>query len=96
MPLSEDSFVVAVDGLTSADLGGEAVVLDAHSGRYFGLNELGVRIFDLLQTETSVQTIIDTLLGEYDVERERLREDVLAFIQNMQDQRLVKVANEAS
>lgn len=91
--VTEDMHVVAVDGLTAADLGGEAVVLDAHSGRYFGLNELGVRIFDMVQSRTQVRTIIDTLAGEYDVTRDRLHDDVMEFIQVMQDQQLVKVGD---
>lgn len=91
--VTEDTFVVAVSGLTAADLGGEAVVLDAHSGRYFGLNELGVRIFDMVQSSTRVGSIVDQLLQEYEVERDRLRDDVIAFIESMKAQRLIQVGH---
>lgn len=89
--VTEDAQVVAVEGLTAADLGGEAVVLDAHSGRYYGLNELGVRIFDMLHSPTRVGAIIETLAQEYDVEEAQLRRDVLEFLGTMEGNRLIRV-----
>lgn len=90
--VTEHSTVVVADGLTAADLGGEAVVLDASTGRYFGLNEVGLRIFELTREPRSVQAIVQALLEEFEVEEEQLRSDVLGFLQTMEQRQLVNVA----
>ena len=93
--ITDRSTVVVTQGLTAADLGGEAVVLDAKSGRYYGLNELGARIFELARKPRSVERLATILLQEYDVEAEKLKEDLLAFLHEMEQRQLIEVTNEA-
>ncbi len=91
--MTEQSTVVVTPGLTAADLGGEAVVLDPNSGRYYGLNELGARIFDLVRKPRSVERIMDALLQEYDVKESKLKEDLLAFLHEMEQRQLIEITD---
>lgn len=91
--VTERSTVVVMPGLTAADLGGEAVVLDPHSGRYYGLNELGARIFELTQKPRSVERLMDMLLQEYNVEAEQLKNDLLKFLHEMEQRNLIKASD---
>jgi PqqD family protein of HPr-rel-A system len=91
--ITVQSTVSLAPGLTAAHLGDEAVLLDTNSGRYYGLNELGARIFELAKTSTSVQQIMDALLQEYKVEAERLEADLLAFLGEMEERKLIHVTN---
>ena len=93
--VTENSTVVVKHGLTAADLGGEAVVLDPHTGRYYGLNELGARIFELSQKPRSVDRIVATLLQEYDVAAEQLKTDVVAFLREMETRELIEITDGA-
>lgn len=63
-----------------AFVGGEAVLLDTESGLYFGLDEVGTRIWQLLVAGATEESIVDQLLEEYDVERAQLRADVASFL----------------
>lgn len=92
--VTEHSTVVVTPGLTAADLGGEAVVLDPHTGRYYGLNELGARIFELAQKPRSVERIMAALLQEYDVEESQLQADLLAFLREMESRRLIEATDD--
>jgi hypothetical protein len=65
------------------DLDGEAVVLNLKTGKYFGLDELGTRMWSLLTEYGQVEPAYRTLLDEYEVTPEQLREDLLAFIDNL-------------
>jgi hypothetical protein len=65
------------------DLEGEAVLLATESGRYFGLNEVGTRMWSLLQLHGEAEAVCRALLAEYDVPEERLREDVTRFVDNL-------------
>lgn len=92
--VTEQSTVVVTPGLTAADLGGEAVVLDPQSGRYYGLNELGARIFELARRPRSVERIVQALLQEYDVEVDQLKVDLLAFLREMEERNLIEAMDE--
>ena len=60
------------------NLGGEAVLLDLKTETYFGLNPVGTRMWELITAgEGSLGEAVDTLLGEFDVGRERLQTDLL-------------------
>lgn len=91
MSLDTDASVVLADNLAVADLGEEAVVLDPTSGNYYGLNEVAARILELAQQPTTLSKIVDQLLEEYDVKRERLAADVAMFIGDLEQRGLLKV-----
>ncbi len=73
---------------------GESVLLNLKSERYFGLDEVGTRMLSVLTESNSVQAAYDTLLKEYDVEAEALRQDLTSLIDKLIDQGLVEMAGE--
>lgn len=89
--VTEQSMVVAAPDLSTAYLDGEAVILDVNSGQYYGLNEVGARIFELVEQPCSVDKIITLLTNEYRVEGENLKADLLAFLNDMAQKDLIQV-----
>ncbi|MGB0560597.1 MAG: PqqD family protein [Spirulinaceae cyanobacterium] len=77
------------DDVLIQDLGGEAVLLDLASEQYFGLDDVGTRMVQVLDASASVQTAYTQLLDEYDVEPEVLRQDLQVLIQELQAHGLV-------
>jgi hypothetical protein len=75
----------------SCDLAGEAVILNLKSGQYFGLNEIGTRIWNLIQEPNTVGAVFDTLLKEYDVTIDQLEHDLCALLEQMAENELIKV-----
>ncbi len=78
---SEDVLVRALDG--------EAVLLDLGSGTYFGLNEVGARVWELLAEGSTVGAIRQALLAEFDVEEQVLEADVGALLAELEKRKLV-------
>ncbi len=91
----ETATIVVADTPVSADLAGEAVILDPDSGMYYGLNEVGARVWDLIQEPRMVSEIRDTLLAEYDVEPDRCKQDLFALLKDLANKGLVKIDNGA-
>ena len=79
-----------VEDVVFRDLAGEAVILNLDSGMYFGLNEVGTRFWHLLSEHGSTEQAITTLLTEYEVEEECLRQDIEILIQQLIDKGLVQ------
>ena len=58
------------------DLEGQAVILDLSSGLYFGLNEVGTRIWTLIGEGRSVADIVQILSREYEADASNIERDV--------------------
>lgn len=74
------------------EVGGEAVLLDLASERYFGLDPVGTRIWQLLADAPSLAQVHTTLCGEFDATPERIGEDLLALVGQLSDAGLVQVS----
>ena len=82
------------EGVLCRDLGAEAVVLDLASGMYYGLDEVGLRLWTLLQSHGDVRFVYQTILEEYEVPPDRLRQDVLDFVDLLVSRRLLELQDE--
>lgn len=73
------------------ELDGEAVLLNLQNEMYYGLDEVGTRMWQLLTTSESVQAAMDSMLEEFDVTPETLEQDVARMIQELQEHGLLEI-----
>ena len=92
--ISEHSTVVAVKEQVYSDLGGEVAILDLKGDLYYGLDEVGARIWQLIQEPRTVADIEEILLSEYEVEPDRCRRDLIALLQKLAQEELIEVRDE--
>lgn len=86
-----DTVVAQATGLVAADMDGEKVMLNIEKGKYYGLDGVGSRIWELIEKPHTVRAIVAKLLEEYDVEEKNCQDDVLAFLNKLHDQGLVVI-----
>lgn len=72
------------------EVGGEVVLLDLASESYFGLDEVGARIWALLNEQNELQAVYEAMLEEYDVEPEKLEADLLELVERLLEAGLVR------
>ena len=89
--LAADSHVARAETALSAEVGGELVALDVNRGVCYGLNHVGTRIWQLLETPRFVREIVDTLLSEYEVAPEACAEQTLNLLRDLLAAELVVV-----
>ena len=85
--------VVAPDTLINV-IEGESVLLNLKNESYYGLDEVGTRMWEVLTATDNVQSAFDQLLDEYDVEAETLKQDIQEFIGNLMEHGLVELSSE--
>jgi hypothetical protein len=83
--------VVVSPQQVSTELGSETVILGVEAGRYFGLNEVGARIWSLLQAPRRVSELCDAIQEEYDVTQAECTRDVLELLHELNDKGLIDV-----
>lgn len=73
------------------EVGGEAVLLDLASERYFGLDPVGTRIWELLADAPTLADVHATLCTQYDAESARISADLLALANQLADAGLIRL-----
>lgn len=93
--LNKNSVLMASRDQVSADLSSKSaesvVILNLKDGVYYELKEVGMRVWNLIQQPHSVQSILDSLLEEYEVDAERCEKDLLALTENLAKFRLIEI-----
>ena len=87
----EKDKITVPDGVLVRELAGDSVLLNLKNESYFGLDEVGTRMWAALTVSPSISVAFDTLLAEYDVEPERLRADLQTFTQKLVELGLLHV-----
>jgi hypothetical protein len=70
-------------------IAGEAVILSLDTKVLRGLNDVGSRVWDLIDGRRTVSDIVDVIVEEFDVPRAQAAEDVEAFARQLLDKGLV-------
>jgi hypothetical protein len=73
------------------ELEGEAVLLNLETERYYGLDDVGTRIWQLMAEDGDVLSAFEQLSKEYDVPSEVLRRDIAELISKLSQVGLLKV-----
>lgn len=81
------------DGVVFQTLQDEMVLLNLHTGVYFGLNAVGTRIWQLIQVhqEAPLNNVLDALVDEYNVRRDRCTGDLLKLVARLEENRLLEI-----
>ncbi len=85
--------VTTPEGVLVREISGESVLLNLNSESYFGLDEVGTRMWAALTTAPSIEAAYEILLEEFDVEAEELRSDLSAFIRTLEEAGLLAVSD---
>ena len=77
----------------SQELSGETVLLELSRGVYYGLDDVGTRIWQLLGEGRSLAETLAALVAEYDVTAEQGAEDLLALVRELEEHRLIAICS---
>ncbi|MBP8273914.1 MAG: PqqD family protein [Acidobacteria bacterium] len=89
--ISHDTVVERVEGLLSAAVGTDVVVLHLEKNAYFDANAVGAEIWRELEQPRTVGSLVALLVAKYDVGAEDCRADVEKYLTQCLDAGLVRV-----
>ena len=75
----------------SQQLSGETVLLELSGGVYYGLDEVGTRIWQLLGDGRSLAETLAALVEEYEVSEAQGADDLLALVRELQERGLIEL-----
>lgn len=91
MKITDDTVITRNTALKPVDMGGRLAMLNAETGKYIVLNEVGARIWDLSSEPISAGDIIAGLTEEFDITPDDCREQVLPYLEKLKKERLLSI-----
>lgn len=88
--------ITIADQVYAERVEGETVLLELDSGRYFGLDPVASRLWDLLLEFGTTEAVAQVASGEYDVSLEQLTEDLNALVAELAKRNLIVVEDHAA
>jgi hypothetical protein len=93
--ISEVTVVVAGRDQFSCPLGDSIVLLDLKAGLYFSLDNVGARVWQLLQQPRTVAEVRQTIVDEFDVSPDRCERDLAVLLQDLAERNLIEIRDAA-
>jgi hypothetical protein len=75
--------------MVTSTLDGEIVMMSVDNGEYYGLDEIGTRIWELLEKPIVIDNLINCLTNEFEVDRQECEQDTLDFLEDMFSRKLI-------
>lgn len=89
--LALDSVVVRNPDQLSGDIGDEVVLLSVEQGAYYQLNQVGSRIWALVESPITIGALVERLSNEFNVTRHDCEAEVFAFLRTLKSERLITI-----
>jgi Coenzyme PQQ synthesis protein D (PqqD) len=88
--------VVCPEKLVVRELAGEAILLSLDSEKYYGLDDVGFRMWTVLTGSDSIGAAYERLLSEYEVQPQELLQDLDLLIKDCMAHCLLEIIPVAS
>lgn len=86
-----NSILIRREDVPTTDIDGELGMMSIEKGKYFTLDEVGTRIWGILETPHSIKEIVDVLIQEYDVDFDTCANDVEELIEKLLQEDLIAI-----
>lgn len=88
------ALIVAAREQVFCELQDEVVILNMKNGVYYGLDQVGAKIWQWIRTPIMVNTVRERLLQTYDVDPDRCEHDLLGLLRQLADEELIEVMDD--
>jgi hypothetical protein len=89
--ISTDTVISQIEEIVASDIDGETVMMSIENGKYYGMDDIGSRIWELIEKPIKVSDLIATLLEKFDVDRETCERDVPKFLNELNEDKILAV-----
>ena len=94
MPIEMTTRVVRLGGLQTANVDDDIVILNMTTNNYVALDDIGRRIWELIETPRHVEELCAQLTDEFNGVPQQIQVDVLSFLNELENEKLVRVVDE--
>jgi hypothetical protein len=87
--LTPETIVQRNPKLIANHMDGEIVMMSIDNGEYYGLDEIGSRIWELMGNPIRIDDLINMLTEEFEVQKEECANDTMEFLNDLEEKHLL-------
>ncbi|MBN2669518.1 MAG: lasso peptide biosynthesis PqqD family chaperone [Bacteroidales bacterium] len=84
-----DKIIYVNTDLLNSQIDGETVMMSLELGKYFGLNEVGSKIWELIQTPKTLNKVVEQLVEIYEIDYATCLKETSEFLASLYEQKLI-------
>ena len=89
--ITKNSLLCRSDEIVFNKLDEEIMMMSIKNSEYYGLDDIGSRIWEILVDPSTFSGIVEILLKEYEVSGEFCSADVLEFLKALDEKKLIVI-----
>ena len=93
MAIESSTRIIRSGEQMSAPIDGELVILNMAKNNYIGLDEIGRRIWEMLEKPRSVDALCVLLSREFEATPEQIATDMLPFLEELKNEGLIRIVD---
>ena len=93
MPLESTSLVARAKNLASQAIDDDLVILNLERDNYIGLDSIGRRIWELIESPRRIDDLCRQLVSEYEGPPEQIAADALHFLEELEREKMLDVVD---
>ncbi|MBN2148749.1 MAG: PqqD family protein [Anaerolineales bacterium] len=94
MTIESHTVLSRVEELLTTQVDDDLVILNPATDNYIALDKIGRRIWELLETPRRVDDLCQQLSREFNGSLEQITADVLAFLQELEGEKMLRFQHE--
>jgi len=75
--------------IIGSTIDGETVMMSVENGKYYGVNQIGSSIWNLIEEPMRLDAICQALQEEYEIDSETCEKEVIAFLHDLEKNNIV-------
>lgn len=79
------------DDVLFQEIDNEYVLLNMKTELYFGLNDIGAKVWQLISQDSATDTLIEKILLEYDVAPDTVASDIAQLLDELNKEELISI-----
>lgn len=83
--------VILNQELLQSEIDGETIMMSIDNGKYYGLNNVASRIWEIIKDEPVYSEIIEKLLEEYNIDKDQCEEETTVFLESLIEKKIIKI-----
>ena len=84
-----DSIVKRNNTIVTSSIDNDIVMISIERGKYYSMESIGSRIWELMNEELTVKDLCDKLCNKYNVDVEQCQSDVLHLLKDLVNENLI-------
>lgn len=89
--LGLNSIISRNEDLVSSDLDDGLVMMSLENNSYYGLDNIGKRVWEIIEEKKTFQNIVNIILLEYDVSEKECIEDLKDLFDKFQKENIITI-----